>query len=258
MRLVDSFNRDGFVRVENAFGADIAAQCRELAWAQLPVDRTDRDTWTQPVHRIAFMADPPFVAAANTERLGAAFDAVVGAERWQPLRGLGSIPVRFPSATPPGDDGWHVDASFPGEDPNDYMSWRVNAASRGRALLCLFLLSDVGTEDAPTRIRLGSHRVVADLLAPYGAVGLPMMDISERAAELTTGSTVEFATGRAGDVYLCHPFLVHAAQAHHGTTPRFMAQPPLVPRDSHIVERMRNRATTTHTTDEPMDLSRGE
>jgi hypothetical protein len=37
------------------------------------------------------------------------------------------------------------------------------------------------------------------------------------------------ATGRAGDVILCHPFLVHAAQPHHGSVPRFMGQPPLVP-----------------------------
>jgi hypothetical protein len=37
------------------------------------------------------------------------------------------------------------------------------------------------------------------------------------------------ATGRAGDVYLCHPFLIHAAQPHRGTVPRFIAQPPLVP-----------------------------
>jgi hypothetical protein len=29
--------------------------------------------------------------------------------------------------------------------------------------------------------------------------------------------------------HLCHPFLVHAAQPHHGTRPRFMAQPPLLP-----------------------------
>jgi hypothetical protein len=37
------------------------------------------------------------------------------------------------------------------------------------------------------------------------------------------------ATGEAGDVYMCHPFLVHAAQRHQGTTPRFMGQPPLHP-----------------------------
>jgi hypothetical protein len=28
-------------------------------------------------------------------------------------------------------------------------------------------------------------------------------------------------------VYLCHPFLVHAAQINRGSQPRFMAQPPL-------------------------------
>jgi hypothetical protein len=37
------------------------------------------------------------------------------------------------------------------------------------------------------------------------------------------------ATGEAGTVYLCHPFLVHAAQPHRGTRPRFLAQPPLLP-----------------------------
>ena len=35
------------------------------------------------------------------------------------------------------------------------------------------------------------------------------------------------ATGEAGDVYLCHPFLLHAADRHRGTTPRFVAQPGL-------------------------------
>ena len=38
------------------------------------------------------------------------------------------------------------------------------------------------------------------------------------------------ATGKAGTVYLCHPFIVHAAQDHHGTSPKFMAQPPLFTR----------------------------
>jgi len=231
MDRVGQFLHDGYVRVENAFDADVAAQCRELAWARLPADPDDPATWTEPVHRIDFMADPPFVAAANAVPLTTAFDEIVGAGRWQPLRGLGSIPVRFPSPRPPGDDGWHVDASFPGEDPTDFFGWRVNAASRGRALLVLFLLSDVGEDDAPTRVRPGSHRVVADLLAPYGDDGLTMMEISQRADAATSDLPVTLATGRAGDVYLCHPFLVHAAQPHRGTSPRFLAQPPLLPRD---------------------------
>ena len=34
--------------------------------------------------------------------------------------------------------------------------------------------------------------------------------------------------GKAGTVYLCHPFLVHSAQLHRGSIPKFMAQPPLL------------------------------
>jgi len=45
------------------------------------------------------------------------------------------------------------------------------------------------------------------------------------------------ATGAAGTVYLCHPFLVHAAQKHHGTRPRFMAQPPLAPAEPFRLKR---------------------
>ncbi len=48
---------------------------------------------------------------------------------------------------------------------------------------------------------------------------------------------VAYATGSAGDVYLCHPFLVHAAQAHRGSVPRFIAQPPLEPIGDFEVER---------------------
>ena len=45
------------------------------------------------------------------------------------------------------------------------------------------------------------------------------------------------ATGEAGTVYLCHPFLVHAAQPHRGILPRFIAQPPLLPAAPLMLER---------------------
>jgi hypothetical protein len=45
------------------------------------------------------------------------------------------------------------------------------------------------------------------------------------------------ATGEAGTVYLCHPFLLHAAQVHRGSTPRFMAQPPLHPAEPFQLDR---------------------
>jgi hypothetical protein len=45
------------------------------------------------------------------------------------------------------------------------------------------------------------------------------------------------AVGEAGTVYLCHPFLIHAAQPHRGSMPRFMAQPPLHPTEPVRLER---------------------
>ncbi|WP_329520128.1 phytanoyl-CoA dioxygenase family protein [Spirillospora sp. NBC_01491] len=226
---VASFVENGFVRVDEAFPRELAAECRDVLWRDTGCDPDDPSTWTHSVVRLGDYAQEPFRRAANTPRLHAAFDALVGAGRWEPRGSLGTFPVRFPSEEAPGDDGWHIDASFPGDDPADFMSYRVNVASRGRALLMLFLLSDVGEDEAPTRIRVGSHLDVPPILEPAGDAGLGFMELAGRAVQATEHRPVALATGRAGDVYLCHPFLVHAAQPHRGGRPRFMAQPPLAP-----------------------------
>ena len=89
--------------------------------------------------------------------------------------------------------------------------------------MMLFLFSDIGPNDAPTRIRVGSHIDMARFLAPAGEAGRSHMRLDEMGAD----RPVIVATGDAGTVFLCHPFLVHAAQKHCGSVPRFMAQPPL-------------------------------
>lgn len=233
---VEAFIRDGFVRLDAAFPRTLAEEARAILWRETGADPDDRGTWRRPVVRLGGHSEPPFVAAANTPRLRSAFDQLVGAGRWAPLGGLGTFPIRFPSTEPPGDDGWHVDASFPGENPADFFSYRINVRSRGRALLMLFLFSDVGEDDAPTRIRVSSHQDVARMLAPEGDEGLSFMELAGR-LDVTAARPEALATGAAGDVYLCHPFLVHAAQAHRGREPKFMAQPPLHPRQQMELER---------------------
>jgi hypothetical protein len=226
---VQTFIDDGFVKVENAFSADLAKTCRDELWSDLGLSPDEPENWAQPVVRVGFKSSPPFVEAANTPELHKAYDQLVGEARWLPPQGLGTFPVRFPSAKSPGDDGWHVDMSF-GTDNPDFMEWRVNAKSRGRALLMLFLFSDVGSDDAPTRIRKGSHSIIARELLPYGEAGATLRQLSADGFASTDGCDVALATGAAGTVYLCHPFVVHAAQPHRGKHPRFMAQPPLLPR----------------------------
>ena len=223
---VQQFIENGFIRIDQAFPRALAGMCLDILWRDTGCDPHDPATWTQPVIRLGDYAQEPFRQAANTPALHAAFDRLAGPGHWLPRYSLGSFPIRFPSADDPGDAGWHVDASFPGEDAHDYFSWRVNVTSRGRALLMLFLFSDVSEKDAPTRIRVGSHRDVAQLLEPAGAAGLSFMELA-RKLDTTAHCPQALAAGEAGTVYLCHPFLVHSAQPHLGTTPRFMAQPPL-------------------------------
>ncbi len=225
---IDSFIDDGFVRIDDAFPRVVADDCRAILWSLTGCDPDNQSTWTRPVIRIHACEDAPFSASVNTHRLHIAFNLLVGRGRWEPRFSMGTFQIRFPSDQPPGDDGWHIDVSYGWEErPDDFLSWRANIYSKQRALLMLFLYSDVGEMDAPTRIRVGSHHVMARELAPAGEAGLSLRDLGADGFASTAGLPEALATGPAGTVYLCHPFLVHAAQPHRGTQPKFMAQPPL-------------------------------
>ncbi|NUS17403.1 MAG: phytanoyl-CoA dioxygenase [Streptomyces sp.] len=224
--VAEAFLRDGFVKIEGAFDAGTARECADLLWRETGCDPDDPRTWTKPVHWVGGMPQPPFVAAANTPALHAAFDLLVGPGRWAPRTSLGAFPLRFPHEEEPDDAGWHIDGSYQAEGE----SWPfVNVRSRDRALLMLFLFTDVTGDNAPTRIRVGSHLDVPPLLAPYGTDGASILQLAPDLVAATAHRPEALATGRAGDVFLCHPFLVHAAQPNHGTAPRFLAQPPLYP-----------------------------
>lgn len=232
---IHQFIHQGFVRLDEAFPQALAAQARDLLWKDTGCDPNDPATWTRPVVRLGMYSQQPFVDAANTPVLRAAFDQLVGPGRWLPCGAMGTFPVRFPSDEDIGDTGWHIDASFAWDQP-DFMDWRANVTSKGRALLMLFLFSDVGPDDAPTRISAGSHRDVARSLAGAGAEGMTLRQLVGVIEGIQPRPDV-LATGPAGTVYLCHPFLVHAAQTHHGQTPRFLAQPPLLPREPLQLQR---------------------
>lgn len=223
---IQQFITSGYVKIENAFSREMAAACCSILWEMIQPDPDKPETWTEPVVWVGELGHQPFVEAANTALLTEAFNQLVG-DNWQPRQTMGSFPLRFPGTTVSNDTGWHVDAGFPGNDPANYFEWKINIHSRGRALLMLFLFSDVSNEDAPTRIRVGSHLDVAKLLTAKGAGGLTFMELAAQLNDLPERAEA-LATGSAGTVYLCHPFLVHAAQQHLGKIPRFMAQPALL------------------------------
>ncbi|MCE7053883.1 phytanoyl-CoA dioxygenase [Algoriphagus sp. AGSA1] len=224
---IDQFIQDGFIRIDNAFSSKTVEKCLDILWKDLPCDRSDPASWVEPVIRLGMYTQQSFIDSINTQRLHAIFDQLVGKDKWIPCRSVGTFPVRFPTSQQPNDTDKHVDASFPGSDPGNFFEWRVNVKSKGRALLMLILYSDVSENDAPTVIDKGSHIDVARLLSQEGDMGLSFMELLGKLDGLPKREKA-YATGKAGTVYLCHPFLVHSGQAHRGTTPKFMAQPPLI------------------------------
>lgn len=218
---LDDFARDGFVMLKGAFPRAVAARCVESMWADLPEERDDPSTWTRPVARLMGHQDPAFVEAVTSPRWVEAIHQVVGpGADPTPWMG-GTCAIRFPIEDDPDDAGWHVDGSFPMDG-----TYGLNRRSRDRALLMLVLYTSVGPDDAPTRIRVGSHRLVTAVLEQFGEEGcrfdavVPLLDSCDTLP-------IDVAVGDPGDVYLCHPFLVHAAQKNRGTTVRFMSQPPV-------------------------------
>lgn len=214
-----AFDTDGYLTLEQAAPRAVADEARELLWRQLGVSR-DPASWTQPVMWTADLTgEGPFGELARSPVLADALDAICGEGGWLPRGALGNIPVRFPVQPPADDRGWHIDLNTPGDDG----AWFVT--NRPQTLLVLTLLSEVTIDDAPTRIRAGSHRDTARVL------GDEPLDAAQAGALVDAASAsrpVHHATGAPGDMFVLHPFTVHAADEHRGSTPRFMSQAPVL------------------------------
>jgi hypothetical protein len=218
---IEQFVEVGYVRVAEAFPSHVAERCRTLACAQLDVPNAP--PWPTSVVR-GLVEGEPITVAANAPRLVAAVGQLLHGEAWHRRPNLGLFVVRCPGDVDPGDTGWHIDGSFAGPATGDLYSWYVNYCSQGRGLLLLCLLSDVSVDDAPTRLLEGSHLSVPGLLRPFGEPGV----LGREAPLPDACGSIALTTGAAGDVYLCHPFLVHAASwPHRGSQPRVIAQPPI-------------------------------
>ncbi|TFV54581.1 mitomycin antibiotics/polyketide fumonisin biosynthesis protein [Mycobacterium sp. PS03-16] len=216
---VNAFRTDGFVKLEQPELRAAADDARAALWQQIGLAPDAPESWTRPVVWAADLTGAgPFATLIRSRRLAAALDTLCGPGGWRPRGALGNIPIRFPLPPETDDRGWHIDLSTPQPDG----SWAVSG--RPHTLLLLTLLSEVGPDDAPTRIRVGSHR---DVAAALDENPVPFPDFGPLVEGASRDRAVAPATGHPGDMYLLHPLTVHAADEHRGATPRFMAQAPV-------------------------------
>jgi hypothetical protein len=226
---LDAFVRDGYVAVRGAVDADTVAACRELIWAAMErrgVRGDDLGSWPPLMEGMDDLTGGPLVAAYLAPALTAAYDKLIGPGRWKrsvhPAELGKSVVVRFPAEDERANAGYHIEGSYGAPDGSG-AGW-VDIQSRARGLLALILFTDVGRHDAPTRLLCGSHLAVPQFLAPYGEAGTGSDADFWRPSTLCMNAA--HATGKAGDVFLCHPFMVHTATwPHQGAGPRMIAQP---------------------------------
>ena len=81
---IDSFVRDGFVRVEGAFPRVVAEEGRALLRDEMGLSPHEPAGWSEPVIRLPGSGAPPFDRAVNTERLHAVLRSAGGSRALGP------------------------------------------------------------------------------------------------------------------------------------------------------------------------------
>ncbi|CAH0521767.1 unnamed protein product [Peronospora belbahrii] len=208
---IKRFIRDGFVLLSGAFSSSTAQKCRELIWQRLAQDGITKDssTWVER-HGIAelyTMEDNLVWADVITPRLKRALDQLCGPNQWEDF-GLGWWMITFPGqAEPPWDAAgkWHVDGA----------SYQHHVDSRESGLLAIFLFSDIGPCEGGTALSVGSHKEIAKLLKKNEPRGMKGGAVSYQARQFRRREVVE-VNGKAGDVMLVHPFMLHARSKNLG------------------------------------------
>jgi hypothetical protein len=215
---LEQFISEGYVVLRRAFSRELAAECREFVWKQVPLwDQCT--TFGQSMVQIQKgFACAPFNRIMN-ERLSSGLDQIVGVDRWSFYELYGWWSLLFPGL--PGPGGWHVDGG--------QFRIRGHLTDHHHALVTLFLFSDTGLGDGGTAMIRGSHLAVARAIAQTGESGIDWNELKPKleAGNLLSPKDAQIAhlTGEAGDVALMHPFLVHGFGANRGSHIRFACNP---------------------------------
>ncbi|MGI4791598.1 MAG: hypothetical protein ACRYFS_22475 [Janthinobacterium lividum] len=219
---IAQFLDQGYLRVSNCFSREAAEAVTDQAFVRLGYDKDKSSTWTEPrVHMpsLNYFECKTFAPAA----WAAACDLLGGEERIQQPCNWGDAlianfhegldrPWKGPSAQSP---GWHKDGDF----------FRHFLDSPEQGLLVLVLWSDIATQGGGTFVAPDSIAPLARFFAsrPDGVLPneIPFRELIGQCHEF------EECTGSTGDVFLCHPFLLHTVSQNHGGKARFITNPPV-------------------------------
>jgi hypothetical protein len=231
---VDHFIQHGYVVVKDCFDPESARPWIDRAWVRFGYDPHDPTEWTEK--RIHLSALASVDARSFAPKAWTAAVQLLGGEdrtelpwQWNDgfIANLGvgdDRPWQPPSAEV---SGWHKDGDF----------FRHFLDSPEQGLLTIVLWTDMYHQGGGTYIAADSVAVVARYLAEHPEGVLPTdFDFQELARQCT--SFVEL-TGRAGDVVLMHPYMLHATSQNVIKHGRLITNPPIALRQPMHFDRTR-------------------
>ncbi|GIX07519.1 MAG: hypothetical protein KatS3mg115_1922 [Candidatus Poribacteria bacterium] len=225
---IEHFLEKGYVHLEQVFPRELAEEWRALAFKRLGYDPDDPSTWVEArvhlptLHRVRVKDVAPQAWGAICDLLGGE-ERIANAEHYS--WGDGFI-INFRLGAdrewvPPGPEvrGWHKDGDF----------FRHFLDSPEQGLLTIVIWSDIAPRSGGTFVATDSVPIVARFLAehPEGVLPgqFPFQEMIRECREF-----VEL-TGRAGDVVLLHPYILHSASYNPSGRARFITNPPVALRE---------------------------
>jgi hypothetical protein len=239
----ERFERTGVVRCESVFGRDDAKRMCEVIWNELwrrhGIDRVDTTTWDRhpPTGLTSSKRSRAFAPICGPQ-LEVVLDALLGTGRWQRPKSFGNVLVTMPNRAV-----WRVPAAIWHSDFEATLP-----ADRLVAVKVWALCDDVDPGGAGTPQLVGSHRAFARYLrttsdrdykrCKFGFLRshpwLHTLTHDDGAGDrnhhlMSEGATVHGvdvrvieAVGRAGDVYVTHPWVFHSIATNATARPRLM------------------------------------
>jgi ectoine hydroxylase-related dioxygenase (phytanoyl-CoA dioxygenase family) len=233
---LQTFDRDGIVRLPGAFTTDDAARMRDVLWDELSarygMSRDNPTTWTptRPTG-LKITKSSPAANAILSPVVREALDTLLGS--WIEPSHQGQVLVTMPEGQPWSlpHRQWHVDLTF--DQPPGVLP----------AVKTWALLEDLQPGGGGTPQVLGSHRVIERFLTTtperdFKTVRDQVLSSHPWLRELTSpdrsvdvmaeaaldGLPVRVVelTGKAGDVFLTHPWILHSIAPNATAVPRMM------------------------------------
>jgi hypothetical protein len=234
---VQSFLDKGYLVVKDCLKRDIANQWIDDAYQRLGYDRNDPKTWEKDIVWMDHKNQLP-VREVAPKAWDALMDVIGGEDRLE-TKVMGIGPGHFTSINswiwsdafivnfhrgadqpwqPPSPQvgGWHKDGSY----------FKHFLDSREQALLPIVMWSDMLHQGGGTFIVPDSVRRIARILYEHPE-GLNPSNFNVQEV-LNQCTQFEEVTGEAGDMAICHPFMLHASSQNVIGRPRFMSNPPVV------------------------------